>query len=104
MVEPIPDWWPGDERPLVYVGFGSVAATFPPAVQVYTSALEAVAELPIRVLLSTGGNEVELGEVPPNVRVESWVSEPDVLPHAAAMVGHGGGGTTLSAMSAGCRS
>ncbi len=100
--EPIPDWWPGGERPLVYISFGSVAATFPPAVQVYASALEAVAELPIRVLLSTGGNEVELGEVPPNVHVESWVSEPDVLPHAAAMVGHGGGGTTLSAMSAGC--
>jgi hypothetical protein len=100
--ERLPDWWPGDERPLVYVSFGSVAATFPPAAQVYASALEAVAELPIRVLLSTGGNEVELGVVPANVHVESWVSEPDVLQHAAAMVGHGGGGTTLSAMAAGC--
>jgi hypothetical protein len=99
--EPLPDWWPGDDRPLVYVSFGSVAATFPPAVQVYASALEAVARLPIRVLLSTGGNEVELGDVPDNVHVERWVSEPDVLAHAAAVVGHGGGGTTLSAMSAG---
>ena len=104
--EPLPDWWPGgwpgDERPLVYVSFGSVAATFPPAAQVYAAALEAVADLPIRVLLSTGGNEVELGDVPANVHVERWVSEPDVLAHAAAMVGHGGAGTTLSAMSAGC--
>ena len=100
--EPLPDWWPGDERPLVYVSFGSVAATFPPAAQVYATALAAVAELPIRVLLSTGGNEVELGDVPENVHVESWVSEPDVLAHASAMVGHGGAGTTLSAMSAGC--
>ena len=99
---PLPDWWTGDARPLVYVSFGSVAATFPPAAQVYASALEAVADLPIRVLLSTGGNEVELGDVPSNVRVESWVDEPEVLAHAAAMVGHGGGGTTLSAMSAGC--
>ena len=49
--EPLPDWWPGDERPLVYVSFGSVAATFPPAAQVYATALAAVAELPIRVLL-----------------------------------------------------
>ena len=100
--KPLPDWWSGDERPLVYVSFGSVAATFPPAAQVYAAALEAVAELPIRVLLSTGGNEIELGDVPPNVHVEAWVSEPDVLAHAAAMVGHGGAGTTLSALSAGC--
>jgi UDP-glucoronosyl and UDP-glucosyl transferase len=99
--EPLPDWWHGDERPLVYASFGSVAATFPPAAQVYAAALEQAGELPIRVLLSTGGNDVELGDVPANVHVERWVSEPDVLAHAAAMVGHGGAGTTLSAMSAG---
>lgn len=100
--EPLPDWWPGDERPLVYVSFGSVAATFPPAAQVYSAALAAAAELPVRVLLTLGGNELELGEVPPNVQVESWVSEPDVLAGAAAAVGHGGSGTTLSALAAGC--
>ncbi len=100
--QPLPDWWPGDERPLVYVSFGSVAATFPPAAQVYPAALGAVAELPVRVLLTLGGNELELGEIPPSVRVESWVSEPDVLADAAAAVGHGGSGTTLSALAAGC--
>ena len=99
---PLPDWWPGDERPLVYASFGSVAATFPPAAQVYASLLDAVADLPVRVLLTTGGNEIELGDVPPNVHVEPWVSEPDVLAHASAMVGHGGSGTTLSAIAAGC--
>ncbi len=98
----LPDWWPGVEGPLVYVSFGSVAATFPPAAQVYARALAAVAGLPIRVLLSTGGNDVELGEVPRNVRVERWVDEPAILGHAAAVVGHGGTGTTLSALAAGC--
>jgi UDP:flavonoid glycosyltransferase YjiC (YdhE family) len=91
-----------DGRPLVYVSFGSVAATFPPAAQVYRSALEALSELPVRALLTTGGHDVELGSVPENVRVERWVDEPDVLPHASAAVGHGGAGTTLSAMAAGC--
>ena len=56
----------------------------------------------MRVLLSTGGNEVELGEVPPNVHVERWVDEPAILGHAGAVVGHGGTGTTLSAIAAGC--
>ena len=100
--EPLPDWWLGDERPLVYVSFGSVAATFPPAAQVYGAALAAVAELPVRVLLTLGGNELELVDVPSNVHVESWVSEPDVLADASAAVGHGGTGTTLSALAAGC--
>ncbi len=100
--EPLPDWWPGDDRPLVYVSFGSVAATFPPATRAYTSALAAVSGYPIRVLLTTGGHELELGDVPANVRVEEWVDEAAVLGHASAVVGHGGAGTTLAAMAAGC--
>lgn len=99
---PLPDWWPADGRPLVYVSFGSVAATFPPAAQVYSAALAAAAELPVRVLLTLGGNELDLDDIPSNVHVESWVSEPDVLAGAAAAVGHGGSGTTLSALAAGC--
>jgi UDP:flavonoid glycosyltransferase YjiC (YdhE family) len=100
---PLPDWWPaGLDGPLVYVSFGSVAATFPPAAQVYARALEAVVDLPARVLLSTGGNDVELGDVPSNVHVERWVDEPSILGHAHAVVGHGGTGTTLSALAAGC--
>lgn len=43
--------------------------------QVSAAALEAVAELPIRVLLSTGGNEIELGGAPSNFHMETWVAE-----------------------------
>lgn len=99
---PLPDWWPGRGGPLVYVSFGSVAATFPPAAQVYAIALEAVRGLPVRVLLTTGGHEIELGDLPDNVHVERWVDEPGLLRHADAVLGHGGGGTTLSALAAGC--
>jgi hypothetical protein len=99
--EPLPDWWPGDDRPLVYVSFGSVAAAYPPAAQVYVSAVAAAADLPARVLLTTGGHDLELGEVPPNLRVETWVDEAAVLAHASAAVGHGGAGTTLSGLAAG---
>ena len=99
---PLPDWWPNDERQIVYVSFGSVAATFPPAAQMYAAALAAVAQLPVRVLLTLGGNELDLGDLPSNVHVESWVSEPDVFARASVAVGHGGTGTTLSALAAGC--
>ena len=30
---------------------------------------------PVRVLLTTGGHEIDLGDVPANVRVEQWVDE-----------------------------
>ena len=52
----------------------------------------------------TLGTEVDpaaLGPVPANVHVERWVPQADVMPVAAAMVGHGGSGSTLMAMAAG---
>lgn len=99
-VRPLPDWWAGDERPLVYLSFGSVTAAFPSAAGLYATAIEQVAALPVRVL-ATVGRELDVGPVPPNVRVERWVPQADVLAHAAAVVCHGGSGTVLGALAAG---
>jgi MGT family glycosyltransferase len=100
----LPDWWPGrGDQPLVYVTFGSVAGQFPQALPAYGLAMRAVAELPVRVLL-TVGNDLDLDALPPvpeNVRVERWVPQQDVLGHAAAAVVHGGSGSTLGAIAAG---
>jgi hypothetical protein len=96
----LPDWWPGDERPLVYITFGSVAGSLPTAAAAYERALVAAADIPGRVLLTTGV-ELELQPAAPNVHVERWVPQDDVLPHAAAVVAHGGSGTTLGALAAG---
>ncbi|HEX5894677.1 MAG TPA: glycosyltransferase [Thermoleophilaceae bacterium] len=100
----LPDWWPGrDSEPLVYVTFGSVAGSFPQALPVYGVALRAVADLPMRVLL-TVGRDLDLDalpEAPDNTRIERWVPQQDVLGHAAAAVVHGGTGSTLGALAAG---
>jgi MGT family glycosyltransferase len=100
----LPNWWPGrEDEPLVYVTFGSVAGSFPQALPVYGVALRAVAELPVRVLL-TVGRDLDLDALPAapdNVRVEPWVPQQDVLGHAAAAVVHGGSGSTLGAIAAG---
>jgi UDP:flavonoid glycosyltransferase YjiC (YdhE family) len=100
----LPDWWPGREHePLVYVTFGSVAGAFPQALPAYGLAMRAVAELPVRVLL-TVGRELDLDALPAapeNVRVERWVPQQDVLGHAAAALVHGGSGSTLGALAAG---
>jgi UDP:flavonoid glycosyltransferase YjiC (YdhE family) len=103
---PLPDFWAdpsGDDRPLVYVTFGSVAATVPPAAPIYDVALAAVADLPARVLFTTGlgaedGRYVAPG---PHVHLARWIPQADVLPRASLVVCHGGSGTTLGALAAG---
>jgi len=49
-----PDWWPGNPDPLVYVTFGTVAPAMPGMVPLYRAVLDAVAGLPMRVLLTVG--------------------------------------------------
>jgi UDP:flavonoid glycosyltransferase YjiC (YdhE family) len=99
----LPDWWPGDARPLVYLSFGSVAPTMGFWPGLYRAAVDALAEVPARLLVTVGETQdpADLGPVPENVRVESWVPQGDVLPHAAAMVCHGGYGSVLGPLLAG---
>ncbi|WP_433799783.1 glycosyltransferase [Actinomycetospora sp. CA-084318] len=98
----MPDHWAGDDRPLVYVTFGSVAASVPTAAPIYHVALAAVAELPARVLLTTGHGGGDLPVPPgPHVHVARWVPQADVLARASAVVCYGGSGTVLGALTAG---
>jgi UDP:flavonoid glycosyltransferase YjiC (YdhE family) len=101
--KPLPDWWEDDSLPLVYVSFGTVAGGTPMAGALFGGALAAVAELPVRVLMTVGRElEIEsLGPIPPNVHVERFVPQVDVLGHASVVVTHGGSGTTLGALAAG---
>ncbi len=101
---PLPDHWPGcGDRPLVYVTFGSVTATVPWAAPIYDVALAAVADLPARVLFTTGhGIEDGVMVAPgPHVHIARWVPQADVLAWASAVVCHGGSGTTLGSLAAG---
>ena len=87
------------------MSFGSVTAgahlPFYPAL--YRAAIEALAPLPARFLLTVGEerDHAELGALPANVTVERWVPQDEVLPRAAAVVTHGGHGSTLGALAHG---
>jgi UDP:flavonoid glycosyltransferase YjiC (YdhE family) len=48
-----------------------------------------------------GVDRSTLGPVPPNAWVEEWWPQAEVMPAAAAMIGHGGFGTTMAALAAG---
>ena len=99
----LPATWGDPEAPLVYVSFGSVAASQPRFLPLYRAVLDVVADQPVRVLLTTGqplGDDV-LGAVPANTHVEPWWPQQAALRHASAVVGHGGFGTTMGAVAAG---
>lgn len=88
--------------PLVYVTFGSVTGSLPFAMS-FRQALDALADLPVRVFM-TVGRQVDLaalGPLPANAHVEGWWPQQGVLDVAAAMVGHGGFGTTMGALGRG---
>jgi UDP:flavonoid glycosyltransferase YjiC (YdhE family) len=102
-VVPLPDWWNGSRAPLVYVSFGTVLGHMSIAAETYRVALTAVAGIDARVLLAVGrGFDVsQLGDLPGNVHVETWVDQADVLAEADVVVSHGGSGTTFGALAAG---
>lgn len=98
----LPSW--GDpDLPLVYVTFGSVTGSLAPFAGVFRQALDGLADLPVRVLMTVGRrvDVAGLGPVPANAHVEPWWPQPDVLSQASAVLGHGGFGTTMGAVEAG---
>lgn len=99
---PLPAWG-APEHPLVYVTFGSVTGSLAPFAGVFRQALTGLAELPLRVFMTVGRRMDPRGlhPAPANARVESWWPQPDVLAEAAAVLGHGGFGTTMGAVRAG---
>jgi UDP:flavonoid glycosyltransferase YjiC (YdhE family) len=98
-----PDWWGEGEGPVVYLTFGSVAASLGLFPRLYQAAIERLAGVHARVLVTTGDGAdlAELGPLPRNVRAERWVAQGSVLAHAAAVVCHGGFGSVLGALAHG---
>lgn len=92
--------WPADDdRPLVVV---SLSTTYMRQEDLARRVLEAVAELPVRVLLTAGPALDTSGlEVGPNTFVAPFVPHRSVFPHASLVVTHAGWGTVNAALSCG---
>ncbi|AIG79817.1 Hypothetical protein AJAP_35050 [Amycolatopsis japonica] len=86
-------------RPLVYLTLGTAFGDE----DVLKRAIGALARLDADVIVAAGPtvDPASLGEVPGNVRVESWVPQVELLPHVDLVVHHGGSGTTMGAFGAG---
>jgi UDP:flavonoid glycosyltransferase YjiC (YdhE family) len=101
--EPPPEWLakiPRD-RPWVHVTEGTMHAQSP---FVLRAAAQGLADLPLQVIM-TGGNrnpeELDIGRIAPNIRIERWVPHSDLLPLTDVMVSTGGASTILAGLNAG---
>jgi UDP:flavonoid glycosyltransferase YjiC (YdhE family) len=99
----LPAPWGDPSYPLVYVSYGSVTARQAQFAPMYQATLDALADLPIRVLMTTGRDldPADLDPIPPNSHVEQWWSQEVLMGGSAAVIGHGGFGTTMAALAAG---
>lgn len=97
--EPVPEFADLPYRRSVYLTLGTVFN----AREAFAAPLAALADLPVNVLLTTGGgvDPSALGEVPGNVRVAGFVPQGLILPRVSAVVCHGGAGTVLGALAHG---
>ena len=95
--------WGDPDHPLVYASYGTVTGNVGPFAAVYPATVAALADRPVRVLLTLGegGDPDALGPLPANVRVERFRPQSEVMPAASAVVGHGGFGTTMTALAHG---
>lgn len=82
------DWEALDDRPLVYASMGTIFNRRPLA---FESILAAVEDLPVQVVVTRGGGEVELSREPPaNVVLVDFAPQLDLLDRAAVCVNHAG--------------
>jgi MGT family glycosyltransferase len=65
--------------------------------------VQAIADLDVRALVTVGarGDPSMFGPLPPKVRVEQFVPQARVMPHASLVVSHGGSGTLFGALAHG---
>jgi UDP:flavonoid glycosyltransferase YjiC (YdhE family) len=99
----LPGEWGDPTAPLVYVSFGSVTGSLGRFDALYPAVLEVLADVPVRVLVTTGNgyDPARLHPLPGNVWAEQWWPQAAVMGETALMIGHGGFGTTMTAVAAG---
>ncbi|MFP9230198.1 N-glycosyltransferase [Pectobacterium cacticida] len=99
---PTPQWWgPDDNRPLIIVTQGTLANV--DLQQLIGPTLRALADFPVRVLVSTGGREVDSlqASLPDNARVVNFLSYDVWLPVASIVITNGGYGSIHAALKEG---
>jgi MGT family glycosyltransferase len=95
---PEPEWLATEERPIILV---TASTEFQDDAKLIKSALEAFAAGPYAIVATTAAHDPGDFDVPSNARVERYLPHAPILRRAAAVISHGGMGTTQKALAAG---
>ncbi len=89
----------GDSRPLVLMSFSTMPGQS--SVAMLQQALDALAEMPVRVLMTAGAVSADSLKAPANAAVYEIVPHSLILPHASVVVTHAGHGSVAAALAYG---
>jgi MGT family glycosyltransferase len=83
----VPHFKEHDNKPLLYVSFGSLGAG---DVGLLKRLITLLGKMPVRALVNVGDYKDQYDKVPDNVCIESWFPQPSVIPQVNAVIHHGG--------------
>jgi len=78
------------DKPLVYVSFGSLGCGDAKTLQ---RLIDALGKLPLRALVNAGGYLDAYSQIPGNIILDKWFPQPSVIPQVDAVIHHGGNNT-----------
>jgi len=92
-------WLAADDRPVVYVSFGSFLSA---RGDVLARVVAALADMPVRVAVACGSTDpAQLGTIPSGWLVREYLPQVRILGRAAVVVTHGGNNSVTEAATAG---
>ncbi len=83
----VPRFKAQDDKPLLYVSFGSLGAG---DTDLLKRIIAAIGTMPYRALVNVGDYKDSYDSVPDNVIIDSWFPQPSVIPQVDAVIHHGG--------------
>jgi len=86
----VPVFKKNQDKPLVYVSFGSLGCG---DTETLERLIQALGKLDIRALVNVGSHLDEYQNVPDNVILDKWFPQPSVIPQVDAVIHHGGNNT-----------
>jgi len=87
-----------NDKPLIYIGFGSLGAA---DTDLFQRLIDVFADAPYRVLMSVGPYKDSYQTVPDNVHLEYWYPQPSVIPQVDLFIHHGGNNSLNEALTFG---
>src|SRR5262249_30655894 len=83
----IPEFTLNNDKPLIYVSYGSLGAG---DVDLLKRVIAALGKMPVRALVNVGDYIDQYAEIPPNVHIAKWFPQPSVIPKVDTVIHHGG--------------